>query len=483
MSEPRYIILGAGMSGILAAIKLKEAGHTAITVYEKADRIGGTWRENTYPGLTCDVPAHAYTYSFAPNAEWSAYLVGGGEIQDYFEKVVDDHGIRPLIRFNEEVVRCEWKDDVWEVTTSKGTVDHAEFVIAATGVLHVPRYPDIPGLDSFKGAKFHTARWDHSVALDGKRIGVVGNGSTGVQLVSELGKRGLDVVHFQRSPQWVFPYPNFAYTEEDKQRFRDSVEAIDAVRYHPDYLAAINRFTSGAVDIESDQMHEIEDICLKNLEDSVRDPVLKEKLRPNYRAACKRLIYSADYYEVAQQPNVETIVCGIKEVQPDGILDNEGNFHPLDILVLATGFHTDRFVRPVEVIGRNGWTLEKAWAERCVGYYAISIPDFPNFFMLNGPTSPVGNFSLIDVAERQWGYIEQLMNRVSDGNAHGISATHDALAEYEGRRIKAAKASIFGSGCTSWYLDKQGVPITWPWDYNTFAEVMAKPDFDAFEVV
>lgn len=482
-NDKRFAIIGAGMSGILCAIKLKQAGHNNIVVYEKADRIGGTWRENRYPGLTCDVPAHAYTYEFAPNPEWSAYLVGGDEIQAYFEKVVDDYGVRPLIRFNSEIARMEWKGDAWEIETKDGAIDHAHAAIMATGVLHHPKMPDIPGLATFAGKAMHTAQWDVDHPLEGKRIGVVGNGSTGVQMVTNLGQRGLDLVHFQRSPQWMMPYPNFVYTEDDKQKFRESLEAIDAIRYDPTYWASIRRFTTGITEIDGEPMREIEAICAQWLEDGVQDPVLRKKLTPTYRAACKRLIYSYDYYGVAQQTNVETVVCGIREVVPEGVIDNEGGLHKLDVLALATGYHTDRFVRPISVKGVGGIDIEAAWSTRCCAYMAISIPGFPNFFLFNGPSSPVGNFSLIDVAERQWAYVEQLLGRVSSSNASGIMASMPAFEDYEERRIVKARASIFGSGCTSWYLDATGVPITWPWDYDAFAEAMANPDFDAFEMV
>ncbi|MFN5632602.1 MAG: flavin-containing monooxygenase [Sphingomonadales bacterium] len=481
--EKRFAIIGAGMSGILCAIKLREAGHENIVIYEKADRIGGTWRDNRYPGLTCDVPAHAYTYEFAPNPEWSAYLVGGAEIQAYFEKVVEDYNVRPLIRFNSEIASMVWKGDQWEIETIDGQRDNAHVAIMATGVLHFPKFPDIKGLESFAGRAMHTAQWDVDVDLTGKRIGVIGNGSTGVQMVTKLGKDGHDIVHFQRSPQWMMPYPNFEYSEEDKAKFRDSVEAIDAIRYDENYWASIRRFTTGITEIDGPEMQAIEDICRDWLENAVVDPVLREKLRPTYRAACKRLIYSYDYYGVAQQPNVETIVCGISEIVPDGVIDNEGVLHKLDVLALATGFHTDRFVRPISIKGLNGRDIEDAWAERCAAYMAISIPDFPNLFLFNGPSSPVGNFSLIDVAERQWNYVAQLLDRVSNSNASGIVASKAAFDDYEDRRIKAAKATVFGSGCTSWYLDKTGVPITWPWDYDAFADAMAKPDFDAYDMV
>lgn len=362
--EKQFAIIGAGMSGILCAIKLKQAGHKHITIYEKADRIGGTWRDNRYPGLTCDVPAHCYTYEFAPNPEWSAYLVGGEEIQAYFEKVVDDYGIRPLIRFNSEIARMEWKDDAWQIETQDGQIDRAHAAIMATGVLHHPKWPDIPGLDSFAGRAMHTARWDVDYSLEGKRIGVVGNGSTGVQMVTRLGQQGHDLVHFQRSPQWMMPYPNFEYTEEDKARFRSSVAAIDAVRYDETYWANVRRFTSGITDIGGAGMSEIEDICHGWLEKAVTDPELRAKLTPTYRAACKRLIYSYDYYGVAQRANVETVVCGIDRVVPEGVIDNEDVLHRLDVLALATGFHTDRFVRPISVKGAGGRDIEDAWAQR-----------------------------------------------------------------------------------------------------------------------
>ena len=410
-------------------------------------------------------------------------MVGGAEIQAYFEKVVDDFDIRTLIHFNTEIVRMEWIDDQWEVETASGKVDHAHAVIACTGVLHFPKVPEIKGLKSFAGKAMHTAEWDESVPLSGKSIGIIGNGSTGIQMAVALGKAGHDVAHFQRSPQWIMPYPNFEYTEEDKTRFRSNLEAINEIRYDPTYEANVQRFTKGITDIDGPEMSAIEDICRGWLEQAVVDPALREKLTPNYRAACKRLIYSFDYYGVAQQPNVETIVCGIDEILPEGVRDNEGVLHRLDVMALATGFHTDRFVRPISVKGVGGRDIEDAWATRCNAYMAISIPDFPNFFLMNGPSSPVGNFSLIDVAEKQWVYIEQLLNRVGESNARGIAASHSAHNAYEDRRIKAAKASIFGSGCTSWYLDSTGVPITWPWDYAAFAEAMQTPDFDAFEML
>jgi cation diffusion facilitator CzcD-associated flavoprotein CzcO len=478
----RFAIIGAGMSGVLAAIKLKMTGHADVAVFEKADRIGGTWRENRYPGLACDVPSHAYTYEFAPNPEWSAMFVGGPEIQAYFEKVVDDYGVRPFIRFDSEVAALDWTGEAWRIELADGRLDRADVVIAATGVLHHPNVPHIPGIDTFAGVAMHTAQWDPSVALDGKRIGVIGNGSTGVQMVAHLGLEGHEVTHFQRTPQWIMPAPNRPYTEEEKAVFRSSIEAIDAVRYSPLFLAAVDRFTRGVTDADSAELTEIENICRDFLETSVKDPELREKLRPKYRVACKRLIYSSTYYEAVQRPNVEVVVSGIREVTPEGVLGADGVLHRLEVLALATGFHADRFIRPARVKGLGGVELDEAWEPRCAAYLGIAVPNFPNLFFLNGPTSPVGNFSLIDIAENQWRFIEQLIAKLTAGEAKTVAIGAEAFRGQENARVEAAMKTVWASGCTGYYLDKTGVPISWPWTYDRFREMTKRPDFAAFEL-
>jgi cation diffusion facilitator CzcD-associated flavoprotein CzcO len=482
-SQLRFVIMGAGMAGILSAIKLREAGYSNICIYEKADRIGGTWRENTYPGLTCDVPSHAYTYSFEPNPEWSHQLPPGGEIQAYFESVTRKYKLEQLIRFNQEITRCEFLQGRWHIETLAGLGDQADVVIAATGVLHHPRYPDIKGMDSFDGALFHTARWDHGVALDGKRVGVIGNGSTGVQIISALAGRCAKLLHLQRTPQWIMPVENPAFSEEQKAAFRSDPDLLRAMQKDPTYLENVERFTTAIVNPESEGMKQIEDIVLANLENSVADPQLREKLRPNYRAACKRLIFSPDFYQAIQHPDVELVVEDIEAIEPSGVRTVDGCLHELDVIALATGFRADQFMRPMQVIGRNGVRLDQVWAERPSAYMAISIPEFPNFFMLNGPNGPVGNFSLIDIAELQWQYISQLIELLNCGTFREISASKQALHDFDVDRIAAARKTIFGSGCNSWYLDAQGVPATWPWTQARFSEEMAEPKLQDYDLV
>ncbi|MEZ5742769.1 MAG: NAD(P)/FAD-dependent oxidoreductase [Sphingomonadaceae bacterium] len=479
----RYVIIGAGMAGLLAAIRLTGRGDSDFIVYEKGDSVGGTWRENTYPGLTCDVPAHSYVYSFAYNPDWSAYFAPGPEIRAYFQSVAERYGVLDAIRFNCEVEACEWTGDRWKVRLKDGSEDWGHVLIGATGVLHHPRYPDIAGIEDFAGDCFHSARWDHSVALDGKRIGVIGNGSTGVQIVGALADRAAKLVQFQRTAQWIMPASDKVYTDAEREAFRNDPALIDEVRTGPEAMARRARFTSAIVDVASPELAEIQTIVEKNLEESVRDPLLREKLRPDYRVACKRLVFSYNYYDAVQKPNVEIETGAIERIEPNGLRMKDGTVHELDVLVLATGFHVDKFVRPIKVTGQGGRDLDALWAEHPRAYYAVTVPDFPNMLLLNGPTGPVGNFSLIDIAEIQWDYFEKLIAPVREGRAAGIAPTMQALETYEAARSEAAKNTVFASGCASWYLDAKGNAQVWPWSWAHFVEVMSAPDLADYEMI
>lgn len=481
-SEPRrtlrFAVIGAGMAGILATIKLAEAGFDDVVVYEKGDRVGGTWRDNTYPGIACDVPSHLYSYSFAPNAEWSHTFSPGPEIHAYFERVASDYGVIDRVRFGERVDRCEFIEGRWHLETAAGTHDVVDVVIAATGVLHHPNVPDMQGLETFAGAVFHSARWDHSVALDGARVGVVGTGSTAVQITAALAARAGHYSLFQRTAQWVLPQQNAPYTDAERDTFRASDTLLTQI--HDNLAEAFGGFASAVIDADSAGMAMIERMCLENLE-TVRDPELRERLRPSYRAACKRLVVSPDFYDAIQEPNVSVVTSDIERVEPRGVRTVDDELHELDVLVLATGFHANAFVRPMGVIGRDGVDLADAWSDRPNAYLSVAVPGFPNLFMINGPNGPVGNFSLIEVAEIQFAYIQQLIEQLANGEHREISPTRTAMESHEAARVAAAQKSIWVTGCRSWYLDDRGIPATWPWTFTRFREVMAAPDPDAFE--
>jgi cation diffusion facilitator CzcD-associated flavoprotein CzcO len=481
VTGPRIVVIGAGMAGILSAIKLGDAGYDDVTVYEKAERLGGTWRENTYPGVSCDVPSHLYSYTFAPNPDWSHVFAPGSEILAYLADVATRHGVADAINFGSEVVRLERRAGRWQIELADGTGDAADVVLAATGVLHHPRFPDIEGLDDFGGALFHSARWDHAVDLAGARVGVIGTGSTAVQIVTALIDEVAELHLFQRTAQWVLPIANPPIDDDAHARFRADPSEMAAVRAEL-AVAFEEGFANAVVDASSPRLQVIEDLCRANLEDHVADPVLREALRPDYRAACKRLVVSPNFYESISAPNARLVTEPIDRVERGGIRTVNGVLHDLDVVVLATGFRVDRFLRPIEVVGRDGTKLDDVWAERPSAYLAVSVPEFPNLFLLNGPNGPVGNFSLIDVAEAQLAYLMQLIELIRDRQCREISASPAAAERFEVDRTEAAAKTIWVTGCHSWYLDDRGVPAAWPWTFTRFREAMAAPELADFDL-
>jgi cation diffusion facilitator CzcD-associated flavoprotein CzcO len=480
-AEPRFVVIGAGMSGLLWGIRLREAGFANFVLYEKGDRSGGTWRDNTYPGLCCDVPSHLYSYSFAPNPDWSRRFSPGGEIQAYFQSVARRFHLDGAIRTHAEVARCEHRDGRWHLTLADGTTDVADFVICATGVLVQPQYPDIPGLDTFSGPCFHSARWDHGVELAARRVGIVGTGSTAVQIVSALVNEVAHLSLFQRTAQWIFPQPNPAYRDDEKARFRAD-PAVMRHMYESFSRSFAENFSNAVVDRDSARIALVEEICRQNLEQNVRDPELRAKLTPDYRAACKRLIMSEDFYTAIQHPHAELVTERIERIEPAGVRTRDGRLHELDVLVLATGFKPHEFMRPMQIFGRGGRTLADYWEDGARAYRSVSLPGFPNLFMMVGPNSPIGNFSLIQVAEIQCDYILQLIRAVIEGRCREISATDAATDRFNASLRDAMTGTIWVTGCRSWYLDAKGVPATWPWTFDRYLEEMRQPDLADFEL-
>lgn len=482
MRQLRCAVIGAGMAGILSIIKLREAGIEDVTIYEKGDAFGGTWRENTYPGLSCDVPSHLYSYSFQPNTEWSHRFSPGPEIRAYFEDVATRHGLHDDTRLGEEVTSCQFVDGRWHLETSSGTHDVVDVVIAATGVLHHPNVPKLEGMESFGGRSFHSARWDHDVEIDGRRVGVIGTGSTAVQITGAIVDRVSSFSLFQRTAQWILPLQNPSYSAEERARFRQD-RALMAQTRREFAQVFTEGFADALVNAESPEMQMLEDMCRDNLEKNVTDPALREGLRPTYRAACKRLVLSENFYDAIQKPNAHLVTAPIDRVERQGIRTSDGALHELDVIVLATGFKVDRFVRPTKVLGEGGLDLDEVWSDGPIAYLSISVPGFPNFFMLNGPNGPVGNFSLIEVAELQMGYIMDLIGALRSGETAQVSAAEEATKRFEAERRAAARSTIWMTGCRSWYLDRHGVPATWPWGFTRFREAMTSPDWGDFDLV
>jgi cation diffusion facilitator CzcD-associated flavoprotein CzcO len=483
-SKPSAVVIGAGMTGLLLAIRLRESGITDVTVLEKAQTLGGTWRENTYPGVACDVPSHAYTYSFEPNPDWSNHFPPGSEIQSYFHRVFDKYGLAECTRFNEPVTRCEYDAATarWHVSTAAGGHYEADLLFSATGLLHQPVYPDIDGLDSFAGAAFHSARWDHDVALEGKRIGVIGTGSSATQIVAALvDMPGTEVTVFQRTPQWIVRMDDRPFTEKEKARFRRQPFRMKLVRRISELY-----YYLGTVALTGDRWwhRQVHKLMSRNahrfLEESVHDPELRAALTPDYQVGCKRVVINPKFYDAVQRPNCRLVTAPISRIEDAGPVTGDGERHALDILVMATGFDASAFTRPIEMIGRDGLDLETAWRDKQSAYRSLCIPGFPNFFMMLGPNSPIGNQSIIEIAEHQADYALQLMDAWRDGRLEVIEATPEALAHWREMIRERMRHTVWTSGCNSWYLDKDGDALSWPDSWRVWLKMMRAPRWDDF---
>ncbi|MDH5170804.1 MAG: NAD(P)/FAD-dependent oxidoreductase [Gammaproteobacteria bacterium] len=478
VKNPSVVVIGAGMTGILIAIKLREAGISDVTILEKADKVGGTWRENTYPGVACDIPAHMYTYAFQGNPEWRHRFAHGDEIQAYFEKISADYGVTSQVRFNESVDACHYRDGKWYLTTSRGNDLVADFVIAATGILHHPAYPDIPGLDSFAGAMFHTARWDHAVDLRGKRVGIIGTGSTAAQVISEISKTAGSLTIFQRTPQWILDVADKDYSEKEQARLRGNQGLMDKLRKRYAWLIR-NTFTEAVS--AGGWRHALLSWRVKRyLRRSVKDPALRAKLTPDYKVGCKRLIVSSTFYQAVQRPNVRLETAGIERISEQGVITRGGTRHELDVLILATGFHPFNFMRPMDLTGRDGLSIDTAWSRKVQAYRSVCLPGFPNFFLMLGPNSPVGNYSVIAMSEVQGDYVLKLIDRWRTGQLQSVEATEEAKVRFNDYLKQGMGTTAWVGGCQSWYLDADGEPALWPYSWNRWVREMAEPDLADF---
>lgn len=478
--DPRILIVGAGMSGMLLGILLNRAGIKSFRILEKAAKIGGTWRENSYPGLTCDVPAYMYTYSFEPNPEWSHRFARGPEIQAYFERVYKKYELEKVVRCNAEVKSARYENAEWILTLANGETLRADIVISAAGILHHPSIPAIPGLDSFAGKTWHSARWDHSVDLSDKRVGLIGTGSTAVQIVCGLAGKTKKLVQFQRTPQWVNPQYDSDYSEWSKKILR-AIPALPAL-FHQLYTKVFD-MTFSRIPLPDAFFHRMIDAGCRRHLNSVRDPELRAKLTPSYKPGCKRLIMSDDYYEAIQHPACELVTEGIERVEPQGIRTKDGKLHELDVLVMATGFQAHNYMRPMKVTGENGLELDDFWEPGAIAHRGVAVPGFPNFFMLLGPHSPIGNYSVIAISEAQAQYVLRFVELFRQGKASKIEPRADEMKRYNETLHAALPKTVWvAGGCHSWYEDPSGLPALWPWTFADYKQSLEQAPLDEFQL-
>lgn len=475
---PRIAIVGAGASGICLGVRLRQAGIESFTIFEKGSSVGGTWRDNTYPGLMCDVPSRYYSFSFAPRPDWSQVFAPGHEIRDYLEDVTDAFGVRPFIRFDTAVESTTWVDDRWEVRLADGTVEVYDVVVSATGVLRDPKIPDIPGLEEFGGRLFHSARWDHDAPIAGQRVGVVGTGSTGVQIVTALASVADHVSLFLRRPHWVLALPSLSYTPVGRWLHR-TFPSLGRLA-HRGWQRVFEETMSHAATRPGLRRRLVGWLCRACLR-TVRDRELREQLTPTDDPLCKRLIISGGFYREVQRDSVDVVTDGIDRIVPEGVRTVDGTVHELDVLVLATGFHSQRYMRPMAVVGEDGRSLDDAWASGPHSYRTVAMPGFPNFFLLQGPHSPVANQSLIQIAETQADWVLQCIELIGERDV-AIAPTQEATDAFLAELSAEMPQTAWASGCDSWYLDEHGNPTVWPFLAPEHRTALARPELDDFHV-
>jgi len=469
----RIAIIGAGMSGILAGKKLIAAGLEDFVIYEKAPQLGGTWWYNIYPGVACDVASHLYRYVDEPNPEWTQLCAGGAEIRAYFQAVADRRGVTPHIRFGREVAALDWDGSAWTVSLKGGQRERFDLVLAASGFLHHPAFPGIPGREAFAGPSWHTAEWRHEVPLAGRRVGLIGAGSTAVQVASAVVDEVARLTVFQRTPQWILPLENTPVSAEQREQRRANPRLMEE-EYRREMQQTIDTFGRAVIG-DVALREQIAEYCRQYLA-TVADPVLRAKLTPDYPLGCKRLVMSATYYRTVQQPNVDPVTEGIERIEPEGARTRDGRLHEFDVLVYATGFEAHAYTAPMVIRGESGAELGEGWADEREVYRSMMVPGFPNLFLIGGgPQSPIGNNSVCLISEAQVAYVMQLIEGMRRGEYRHVSARPEAAHRFIEEVHAAMPRTVWASGCKSWYLDKKGRPVAWPWTFERFAEDMAAP--------
>ncbi|MCU1641937.1 MAG: mpaO [Nocardia sp.] len=478
--QPRVVIIGAGVSGIASAITLQRNGFHDFVILEKGSDVGGVWHWNRYPGLTCDVPSQVYQFGFAPKPDWSHVFAPGPEIQRYLADIVDQFALRPHLRVDAEVVAAEFTGSGWRVETGDGETYDADFVIAATGVLHHPAWPDIAGLDGFTGDVLHTARWDDAVPTAGRRIAVIGTGSTGVQVVSALQPQAQQITHFVRSPQWVIwapmqlPQPAFVGAVLDR------LPALNRALYQAGMTGA--KLFTDIVTRPSWRRRAVQQYARLSLRAQVDDPELREQLTPDYQPLCKRQVLSGSYYRALRAGNAELVTTGIESITPTGIRTSDGRHHEVDTIVFATGFRAHDYMRPMKLTGREGISIDEAWAKGPRAYRMTAIPGFPNLFTVLGPNSPTGSIPLHHAAEVTARYITSWINRWSTGEFDTVEVTEAATDRFGAHVAEALGPTVWNTGCNSWYFTEGGHIDLLPFDRHTMETMLTDPDPDDFHL-
>ncbi|WP_242884500.1 flavin-containing monooxygenase [Actinomadura litoris] len=460
---PAIVIIGSGFAGLGMAIGLKRSGFHDFVVLEKSDALGGTWHDNTYPGCACDVPSHMYSFSFALNPGWTRMFAPQPEIRAYMERTADAYRVRDHIRFGSAVESMEYDDAArrWNLALADGSVLTPRAVVTGVGALHIPSVPDLPGIERFRGTAFHSAEWDHSYDLAGKRVAVVGTGASAIQFVPEVARKADDLVVFQRTAPWIQPKPDRAFSPRTRALLEKVPGAARAFR-DGIYWTLEARAVGFTLDprLSSPQ----ERIARWHLRHQVPDPELRAKLTPDYRIGCKRILLSNDYYPALARPNVRVETSGIAEVREHSVLTRDGREYEVDCVIYGTGFKVTDALTDLRVTGRGGVKLQEIWADGIEAHRGTTIPGLPNFFMLLGPNTGLGHNSVVFMIEVQIQHVLSCLRLLQERGADTIEPKPQASRRFNDRLQRRLRRLVWNEGgCRSWYLDAQGVNRTlWP---------------------
>jgi cation diffusion facilitator CzcD-associated flavoprotein CzcO len=479
----RVLIVGAGFGGIAAAIELRRHGFAQVTILEKAPDLGGTWFYNSYPGAACDVPSHLYSFSFAQRRDWSRLCSPQQEIHDYLRAVAREHGVDRLIETGAEVTSCEWQAQTctWRVHTADGATREAEALIVATGQLHRPVVPALPGRETFAGHSFHSSQWDHDYRLAGKRVAVVGTGASAVQFVPEIASQAARLTVFQRTGNWFLPRRNRRYPalyraaiqriprlQDFRRRFMfEYGESLTLMIRHPRTFGRLGALRSS---------------LFMRLQLRGHDE-LRRRAWPDYTFGCKRVLFSSHFLPALARPNVELVTDAIARIEPTGAVTTDGTLHELDCIIWATGFATNDFMFPMEITGAGGARLRDSWAGGAHAHLGMTVPSFPNMFVLYGPNTNTSGGSIIFYEEMQSAYVRQALTelRARGGGAIAVRPEVEAASD---RAVQARFAGTAWTQCDSWYRDAHGrVIANWPGYMREYAERVASLDTSEYEFV
>ncbi|WP_439663728.1 flavin-containing monooxygenase [Lentzea sp. HUAS TT2] len=468
--ETKVLVIGTGFSGLGMAIELKRRGEHDFVVLEKAADLGGTWRDNSYPGCACDVPSHMYSFSFEMNPKWSRMFAQQGEIFDYLQRVAEKYRLRPHIRFNTKVSGAQWDDEAkrWTVTTEQGDTYTAQALVAGVGALHIPNVPELPGIENFSGKTFHSAQWDHDYDLTGKRVAVIGTGASAIQFVPKIAGQVGSMKIFQRTPPWIMPKADREINGWEQKLFR----ALPFTqRLYRDFVYWTRESSALGFAVNPKIMQFAQGIALRHMKKQVPDPKLRRKLKPDYTMGCKRVLISNDFYPALGYPNVDLVTDKVSEVREKSIVDSAGVEHEVDVIIYGTGFHVVDSFDYLDIQGKGGVDLAKQWRQQGIEtYYGITVSGFPNLFFLLGPNTGLGHNSVVFMIESQIRYISQCLQLLDKHRAAELDVRLEAQQEFNTEiQQKLTKGVWTQGGCKSWYLDAQGVNRTvWPgftWRY------------------